>query len=468
MPLIIFFSQANYRWLCDGKNEINKDDRQAMIRSFKALVYAETKDDFDEKKNDIESEDKYPSWLHHLESAYFEREEAWAMFYRKEQNLPTHNTHTNNYIETSFLDTKEHQFQRQKCYNTPELLSIMMDKSEPYKQKLIELGCNQTAVLRYNNSRYNCFPSSIQSDDIIDLGESNFIVESETNKSKQYKVNMKSGFCQCPVGKSCGPCKHKAAIAKYRGVAGLSVIPENDPCMRAFWHYIALGEIQPEWMYRDDNDDDESNLNIQEFIESKIRESRSCEDDNNMSDQDAERNYEEDPKENKQDEANDDDYEELIEDFSRMWTLYGERVVMEFTNNPNTDWEKATKCALKKLKNYNSFTPISLQNHLHWFGTEKKGKKEKGKRRPSMHVQPASVRRSRENGTKRKGRGSLVGSSRLKDRSGEEEFFLLEDGEEILLPGLQKIRKKKNVQSHDIKKAIDQKKTVARRHTRQP
>ena len=77
-----------------------------MIRSFKALVYAETKDDFDEKKNDIESEDKYPSWLHHLESAYFEREEAWAMFYRKEQNLPTHNTHTNNYIETSFFGYK--------------------------------------------------------------------------------------------------------------------------------------------------------------------------------------------------------------------------------------------------------------------------------------------------------------------------------------------------------------------------
>ena len=85
-----------------------------------------------------------------------------------------------------------------------------------------------------------------------------------------------------------------------------------------------------------------------------------------------------------------------------------------------------------------------------------------------MNVQPASVRRSRENGTKRKGRGSLVGSSRFKDRSGEEEFFLFEDGEEILLPGLQKIRKKRNVQSHDIKKAIDQKKTVARRHTRQP
>ena len=461
--------QANYRWLCDGKNEIEKDDRQELIRSFKVLVYAETKDDFDEKKIEIELEDKYPSWLHHLQVAYFDREEAWAMFYRKEQNLPTHNTHTNNYVETSFLDTKEHQFHRQKCYNTPELLSIMMDKSEPYKQKLIELGCNRTTVLRYNNSRYNYISSSIQNKNIIDLGEGNYIVESETNKNKQYKVNMKSGFCQCPVGKSCGPCKHKSAIAKCKGVAGLSVIPENDPYMRAFWHYVALGAIQPEWMYRGDNDDEDTNLNLNEFIELKIRESKECEDGedrNDLSNNHCESNDETDSK--KEDDQDDQDYEELIEDFSKMWTLYGERIVTEFRKNPSTDWEKATQSALRKLNKYRSFTPMSLKDHLHWFGTEKKGNKEKGKRRLVMNVQPAALRRSRENGTKRRGRGSLIGASRFKDRSGEKLIFVLEDGEEMELPGLQKIKKRKNVQTHDIKKAIDQKKTVARRHTRQP
>ena len=82
---------------------------------------------------------------------------------------------------------------------------------------------------------------------------------------------------------------------------------------------------------------------------------------------------------------------------------------MEFANNPNTDWKKATKCALKKFKNFNSFTLMFLQNHLHWFGTEKRGKeKEKGERRPSINVQPAAVCRSRENGNKIQGRGSLV------------------------------------------------------------
>ena len=66
-------------------------------------------------------------------------------------------------------------------------------------------------------------------------------------------VNMKIGFCQCPLGRSCEPYKHKAAIARHRGCAGLSVVPENDPRMRAFWHFIAVGSIQPEWLYRDES-----------------------------------------------------------------------------------------------------------------------------------------------------------------------------------------------------------------------
>jgi hypothetical protein len=103
--------------------------------------------------------------------------------------------------------------------------------------------------------------------------------------------------------------------------------------------------------------------------------------------------------------------------------IYGERVVTEFRQNPNTDWEKATKCALQKLTKYNSFTPMSLQDHLHWFGKEKMGRKEKGRKGPIINVQPAAVRRSKETGTKRKGRGSLVGSSRFKDQSGEKQFF---------------------------------------------
>ena len=86
------------------------------------------------------------------------------------------------------------------------------------------------------------------------------MVESEKNKERMILVNMNSGFCQCPLGRSCGPCKHKTAIARHRGFAGLSVVPKNDPRMRAFWHYIAIGSIQPEWLHRDENDLKELNL----------------------------------------------------------------------------------------------------------------------------------------------------------------------------------------------------------------
>ena len=76
------------------------------------------------------------------------------------------------------------------------------------------------------------------------------MVESEQNKERMYLVNMNCGFCQCPLGRSCG----------HKWFAGLSVVPKNYPRMRAFWHYIAIGSIQPEWLHRDENDLKELNL----------------------------------------------------------------------------------------------------------------------------------------------------------------------------------------------------------------
>ena len=68
-----------------------------------------------------------------------------------------------------------------------------------------------------------------------------YLVESENNKGEWYTCNLLSGYCSCPVGITCAPCKHKAAVTRITGKAQFTKTPKNDPCQRAMYHYIAWG-----------------------------------------------------------------------------------------------------------------------------------------------------------------------------------------------------------------------------------
>ena len=188
--------------------------------------------------------------------------------------MKTHSVDYNNYVESSFRETRDHQFNRTKCFNIPELLSVVMDHSERYKHKLIDLGCNRTAQLRYNNSHYRDIHSKINDSQIIDLGQGIFLVESESTHDRVYRVNMITGLCQCPKGLNCGPCKHKSAVARIRSQAEFSVLPLNDPHMKALWHYIAIGQTQPNHMYRGINDPTDLIIDVKGFLREKLRGSR--------------------------------------------------------------------------------------------------------------------------------------------------------------------------------------------------
>ena len=109
--------------------------------------------------------------------------------------------------------------------------------------------------------------------------------------------------------------------------------------------------------------------------------------------------------------------------------------------------------------------------HMKLFGgPELQGKKEKGKKKKGfeINVQPASVRRSKDNGTRRRGRKALGTRRPPKDRTGPRKSFVLDDGETISLPCLGKQKKKqKTKQLHDLQKAVDNMETLPRRHTKQ-
>ena len=67
--------------------------------------------------------------MEHLAKAYGRRIETWALFYRRENNLPTRGSETNNYVEISMRLTKEKQFSRVRTHNLVELLKVLCDDS---------------------------------------------------------------------------------------------------------------------------------------------------------------------------------------------------------------------------------------------------------------------------------------------------------------------------------------------------
>lgn len=228
--------------------------RQHLYGLFKSVIYAETESEFQNCQTKLEKDEiaaKYPEYLRHLAKAYGNRVETWATYIRNEKGLPTRGSNTNNYCEASMRTTKERQFGRVRTFNLPELFKVVCDDSTYYRNKLISIGNNRDTVLKQGNSKYMGKVSTIQEDQVVDLGEGRFLVDSEgQNNEDWYLLDLLSGYCSCPVGKTCKPCKHKAAAAKFSGKAYFSVTPSNDPCMRALYHYVATGKTLPSYCYR--------------------------------------------------------------------------------------------------------------------------------------------------------------------------------------------------------------------------
>ena len=67
--------------------------------------------------------------------------------------------------------------------------------------------------------------------------------------------DMKSGYCSCPVGTNCSPCKHKFAVSKHFKEANFTVAPSLNARQRALYQYVALGKTLSPHMYRISGDD---------------------------------------------------------------------------------------------------------------------------------------------------------------------------------------------------------------------
>ena len=119
---------------------MKKPDRPILLRLFRRMVYAETKEKYDELYQDLLSDStakKYPKFVQHLEQQYFTRSEKFTKYFRMDNNLPLHGVNTSNITEASFRVFRDVTLNRTKCFNACELqLEMLKDDASYYRDKL--------------------------------------------------------------------------------------------------------------------------------------------------------------------------------------------------------------------------------------------------------------------------------------------------------------------------------------------
>ena len=250
--------QALWRWLWNSDHKVTKIDRPPLFTSFKSLVYAPNDNEYSAAEKEMLKHDvvkKYPQFIKHVKGDLLPRKEEWSLTTRFEKNYTTHNVNTTNYAEVSFRITKENQFNRIKAHNLADLLDIILDDSEYYVNRCIDIGNNRTENLENQKSRYLPKSSTIDAARITPIEDglpNSFLVPSEEVEGLHYEVNMDLGLCECPMGMLRGPCKHKHLVGANFSIPSPDVIPssdsEKDSALRAFYHFLGTGtQMNANW-----------------------------------------------------------------------------------------------------------------------------------------------------------------------------------------------------------------------------
>ena len=351
-------------------------------------------------------------FIEHLQSSYFNRKHAWAISVRNDEKLPTHSTNTSNYIEASFRITKDRQFNRTKAFNLVELLDIVLDDSVYYRKRLLDIGNNRLGAFKNTKSRYNIKNTcKITEDDIIDVGEHKFIVQSEKNKEIFYNVDMVSGFCDCKAGRNCGPCKHKGAISKFKKISEFSILPESDVKSRALYHYIAEGKVCNDTWYRD-LDDPNHVTDVSVFVEERSNIPGPSTQAIQIENEASSDIVHESDESNTEVSEDDDDREEILGQFREAMDTLKDKI----TNIYENKLKKGVKYFTKKLQRMAKQTNTSMEKSLFDIGKEVKNSKKTGRKKRIGKLIPVQVTAKNRREYKHRGRVLGVAGRRHKDQ----------------------------------------------------
>ena len=434
---------------------------------FRKLVYAKTEEQFDQEMESLlqnETCNKYQNYIRHLERSYFSRKEKWSLYYRYSEELPTHNCHTNNYVEISFRILKDNQMNRTKAYNLIELLQILMDDSAHFRKKLIDVGNGRFSELQPSKSRYNIREiTSIKEDQCSEICDKIYIVQSESDFETFYTLDMQSGYCECIQGRLRGPCKHKAAIQHYYNVAEFSGIPVFDNQARSLYHYIAEGIVLNDQWYRSLNNpaeeitvyvevptpDVEIAVEPQDNSEETEAEVRDVGDDGDVADVGE-----------VADETNSDSelISEYVENIEKL-------KAQNLANILDEGVKRSVKYFNKKMRKMLTGTTQALQKINYSLGQELSSVAGKGKKRKigrRINVQPTALARRT---FPSKGKSAARHGRRQKDQEpGRRQMVLNQSDEEEVYFSLPKQKKRKTQHKHSLKESVDNNRPNPKKH----
>ena len=338
------------------------------------------------------------------------------------------------------------------------MLDILLDNSIYYKKRLLDIGNGRFGAFKNTKSRYLLKTINIREDQIFEIGEFNFIVESEKNLDVFYHVNMISGFCECKAGFNRGPCKHKRAIAKYKRFAEFSVLPELDAKIRALYHYIADAAVCKSSWYRDLDNPDEI-ANVSEFVQNRT-EDRECVSEIVPADREnSDEKINISSEEGYEDGSDNEDADDVLDKFVTALDAFKSKVVASYGDK----FRKGVAYFTKKIQKMTKQNETSLEKSLYSIGKEINKPRNGGKKRKIGKLIPVQV--TAKSRRQYKHRGRAVGSLGRKPKDQEQRLqMVVEDEDENVYHTLPKQKKTKTKQLHSLKQSVESNKPAAKKH----
>ena len=283
---------------------------------------------------------------------------------------------------------------------------------------------------------------------------------------------MISGYCTCPVGTNCAPCKHKSAVAKHFKEAHFTVTPINDPCQRAMYHYIAWGRTLEPSYYRNVGDCN-SDPKVKEYITEKLTSTSSSmnlhesvmEDDSAIEQYtfDEDKTYGEEMEEGHNSDTEQEYNSELVRTrFAEAMDSYRNAALGHQEQNPQDPGiNKAMMAMTRTLLRSANCTPLTRQNQMHNFG---KGTVASNRTKHGGTIPVGAPTPSRRT-FKVPGRGPAPLGRPVKDRSGRVQLSVTDNEDLFAMP--EKPLKETTKKKHNITDNVSKNQTNPKRQTKQ-
>ena len=454
--------QAVWRWIYAAIHQIEKPDKPPLLHMFRRMLYARTKSDFDEAKQKFETDPlvlKYPQYVDHIEKAYFSRIEKWALYHRMELQLPTADVNTNNFVERSFRILKDMVFMRLKAYNLPDVTSILLsDGYKFYHTKLVDVGNGRFSVNTSASTQHAT--TTYTKDQVVEICDSMFMVESSKDENVHYMVDMRNNFCECSTGKLGGQCKHKQAISVLHNVSELAVLPTFDAHAQAMHHYMATGTWLEDSFYRGLNET-EATSNVTDYIED--RRAEPYQDVTSFDDAAGDGADQEDGLAGggaDQEDMSVDDEDDNEEESEVLWVRYlNAKVNLERKMREQLQDKDFRKCLKKYTTSMEKITSGNLKQHMYSFALPSSVSKQA----LMIPVQTTAISRRRN---PHGGRGVSTDGRRVQDAPHRMEMVLDADDndEEYVYHSLPPQRLPPKRKAHNLMAAVDSNQPNAKKH----